>query len=123
MKTAALVLAALAGPAPVAQAQLRLTRPAPWTPDSIVKAVVTGGSAQLTPAPKVDEGIPRIWLTRAERTQWKRTSDYEETVRYCSEESCDYKTVNGEVAVAKKTSAAKGGKGGKRGAKTKAAES
>jgi len=31
----------------------------------------------------------------------------EETVRYCSEESCDYKTVNGELAVAKKPAAKK----------------
>ncbi len=44
----------------------------------------------------------------------------EETIRYCSEEECDYKTVNGELAVAKKPAAKKGGKGG---AKTKAAES
>jgi DNA topoisomerase I len=44
----------------------------------------------------------------------------EETVRYCSEESCDYKTVNGELAVAKKPAAKKSVK---RAAKTKAAES
>jgi DNA topoisomerase-1 len=44
----------------------------------------------------------------------------EETVRYCSEESCDYKTVNGEAVAAKKPPASKGGK---RGSKTKAAES
>lgn len=43
----------------------------------------------------------------------------EETVRYCSEEGCDYKTVNGEVPEPKKTSAAKGGK---RGSKAKAAD-
>jgi murein tripeptide amidase MpaA len=67
-----------------AQAQgLRLTRPAPWTPDSTVKAVLGGGSAQLTPDPAIDEGIPRIWLTKAERTRWKQTSDYDETLRYC----------------------------------------
>jgi murein tripeptide amidase MpaA len=61
----------------------RLTRPGPWTPDSTVKAVLNSGSAQLTPDPPVDESIPRIWLTRAERTHWKQTSDYDETVRYC----------------------------------------
>ncbi len=82
-RTAALV-AALALLAPLAHAQvLRLTRPAPWTPDSTVKAVVTGGSAQLTPDPAVDESVPRIWLTKAERTRWKQTADYDETMRYC----------------------------------------
>ena len=79
--TLAVVLVAIAVPA---QPQgLRLTRPAPWTPDSVVKAVLTGGSAQLTPDPLVDEAIPRIWLTRAERTKWKQTADYDETMRFC----------------------------------------
>jgi DNA topoisomerase I len=50
----------------------------------------------------------------------KYNAKKEETVRYCSEESCDYKTVNGELAVAKKPAAKKTDK---RAAKTKAAES
>jgi DNA topoisomerase-1 len=50
----------------------------------------------------------------------KYNAKKEETVRYCSEESCDYKTVNGELAVAKKPAAKKSVK---RAAKTKAAES
>src|SRR5262249_52499083 len=50
----------------------------------------------------------------------KYNAKKEETVRYCSEESCDYKTVNGELAVAKKPAAKKAVK---RAAKTKAAES
>jgi DNA topoisomerase I len=50
----------------------------------------------------------------------KYNAKKEETVRYCSEESCDYKTVNGELAVAKKPAAKKTVK---RAAKTKAAES
>ena len=62
---------------------LRLTRPAPWTPDSVVKAVIQAGSASLTPEPAVDTGIPRMWLTKAERTSWKQTADYDETMRYC----------------------------------------
>ena len=75
---------ALAALASGAHAQgLRLTRPAPWTPDSVVKAIVGGGSAQLTPAPAVDSTAPRIWQTKAERSQWKQTADYEETMRYC----------------------------------------
>ena len=77
----AVAVAALAIPA---QAQLlRRVPPAGWTPDSTVKAVLTGGSAQLTPEPAVDTSIPRIWLTRAERTLWKQTSDYEEMMRMC----------------------------------------
>src|SRR5437762_21776 len=70
-------------PAVVHAQGLRLTRATPWTPDSVVKAVITGGSAQLTPDPQVDPGIPRIWLTKAERTQWKQTPDYDEVMRYC----------------------------------------
>jgi DNA topoisomerase-1 len=63
----------------------------------------------------------------------KYNAKKEETVRYCSDESCDYKTVNGEVAVAKKAATSKGGgksgaksggkSGGKRGSKAQAAES
>jgi len=79
---AALLIAASLTTAAHAQG-LRLTRPAPWTPDSTVKGVLNGGSAQLAPDPPVDESIPRIWLTRAERTRWKQTSDYDETIRYC----------------------------------------
>lgn len=82
-RTAALAAAAVCI-ASLAPAQgLRLTRPAPWTPDSTVKAVVTGGSAQLTPNPAIDDNVPRIWLTKAERTRWAQTADYDETMRYC----------------------------------------
>ena len=80
---AALLLCSSFMTAARAQSGLRLTRPAPWTPDSVVKAVLNGGSAQLSPDPPVDEGIPRIWLTRAERTRWKQTADYDEVLRYC----------------------------------------
>lgn len=83
LRPAAAFVAALALAAPLAHAQgLRLTRPAPWTPDSVVKAVLNGGSAQLTPDPELDPSVPRIWLTKAERTRWKQTSDFEETMRY-----------------------------------------
>ena len=80
---AAALAAAVTFLAAMAHAQLRLTRPAPWTPDSVVKSILTGSSAQLTPDPPVDPSIPRIWLTRAERTLWKQTSDYEEMMRMC----------------------------------------
>lgn len=59
----------------------------------------------------------------------KYNAKKEETVRYCSNEGCDYKTINGEVAVAKKSASRKGGgkggakSGGKRGSKAQAAES
>jgi hypothetical protein len=81
---AAVTMAALLALTSNAHAQgFRITRATAWTPDSTVKAVLTGGSAQLTPEPAVDATIPRIWLTRAERTLWKQTSDYEEMMRYC----------------------------------------
>jgi hypothetical protein len=44
---------------------------------------LNSGSAQLTPDPPVDESIPRMWLTKAERSNWKQTSDYDETMRFC----------------------------------------
>ncbi|MEQ1833638.1 MAG: M14 family metallopeptidase, partial [Candidatus Eisenbacteria bacterium] len=83
LRIAALAAAAVAIASLAAAQGLRLTRPAAWTPDSTVKAVVTGGSAQLTPNPAIDENVPRIWLTKAERTRWAQTADYEETMRYC----------------------------------------
>ncbi len=55
----------------------------------------------------------------------KYTAKKEETIRHCSEEGCDYKTVNGELAVAKKPAPKKPAakKSVKRAVKTKAAES
>lgn len=55
----------------------------------------------------------------------KYNAKKEETVRYCSEEECDYKTVNGELAVAKKPAPKKPAakKSAKRAVKTKAVES
>jgi DNA topoisomerase-1 len=49
----------------------------------------------------------------------KYNAKKEETVRYCPAEGCDYKTVNGEMAGAKKPASAKGGK---RGSKAKAGD-
>ena len=81
---AAAVAVAVTVLAAAAHAQILRRQPAAaWTPDSTVKAILTGSSAQLTPDPAVDGSIPRIWLTRAERTQWKQTSDYDEMMRYC----------------------------------------
>src|SRR6185436_3197604 len=79
---AALLAVAATALAAIAHAQIVRRQPAAaWTPDSAVKAVLTGGSAQLTPDPPIDTSIPRIWLTKAERTGWKQTSDYEEMMR------------------------------------------
>ena len=33
--------------------------------------------------PAVPNEVPGFWRTRAERTGWKQTSDYDETMRYC----------------------------------------
>jgi murein tripeptide amidase MpaA len=83
LRAAVLAVAATALAATVHAQILRRQPAAAWNPDSTVKAVLTGGSAQLTPDPPVDTSIPRIWLTKAERTQWKQTSDYEEMMRNC----------------------------------------
>ncbi len=86
LRTAALV-AALALLAPSVHAQLRLTRSAPVVapagPDSVVKAIVTGGSAKLVTEPTPDAGVPSTYQTKAERTNWKQTSDHDETMRFC----------------------------------------
>lgn len=86
LRTAALV-AALALLAPSVHAQLRLTRSAPVVtaagPDSVVKAIVTGGSAKLVTEPTPDAGVPSTYQTKAERTNWKQTSDHDETLRLC----------------------------------------
>ena len=71
LRAAAMAVAVAALAIPAHAQLLRRLPSATWTPDSTVKAVLTGGSAQLTPEPAVDTSIPRIWLTRAERTQWK----------------------------------------------------
>ena len=85
LRTAALA-AALALLAPSAHAQLRLTRTTPAViagPDSAVKAVLNGGSARLVTEPTPDPAIPTTYQTKAERTNWRQTGDYDETVRLC----------------------------------------
>ncbi len=73
--------------ASVAPAQTRLPMPsnanrAP-SPDSLVRAVFAAGSASVTPIPVVSADVPRYWQTRAERTRYTQSADYEETMRYC----------------------------------------
>ena len=85
LRTAALA-AALALLAPSAHAQLRLTRTTPAViagPDSAVKAVLNGGSARLVTEPTPDPAIPTTYQTKAERTNWHQTGDYDETLRLC----------------------------------------
>ena len=33
--------------------------------------------------PAIPDTLPFFWRTRAERTQWRETADYDETMRYC----------------------------------------
>ncbi|HEV2104490.1 MAG TPA: M14 family metallopeptidase, partial [Candidatus Eisenbacteria bacterium] len=83
LRAAAVGAAALLLLGPAAHAQTRPARAAAFSPDSVVQKVIRGGSAALFPNPPVDMGIPRIWQTRAERTRWRETADYDETIRYC----------------------------------------
>lgn len=52
-------------------------------PDSIVRAVFAAGSAGVTAIPVVSADVPRYWQTRAERTRYTQSADYDETMRYC----------------------------------------
>lgn len=53
------------------------------SPDSIVRAVFAAGSAGVTPTPTVSADVPRYWQTRAERTRYVQSADYDETMRFC----------------------------------------
>ena len=86
--SAALIAACLAlALVPIALAQTRspaasrLNRPP--AADSIVRAIFAAGSAGVTPVPVVSAEVPRYWQTRAERTAYKQSADYDETMRYC----------------------------------------
>lgn len=110
---AALLVTAVAAPARVAAAPARvaataarLTAATPAKPDTLPRlspAQVMADSARrpvtlpprpVVPPPKavgpdttagpvVSPDIPTFWRTRAERTAWHQTSDYDETMRYC----------------------------------------
>ncbi len=41
--------------------------------------------AQVPAGPAVPAELPGFWRTRAERTLWKQTADYDETMRYCKQ--------------------------------------
>ena len=69
-------------------------KPAPTSgalsPDSMAHRVqralgepVGASGADIRNGPPVDVAIPGFWRTRAERTGWHDTADYDETMRYC----------------------------------------
>ncbi|MBI5170582.1 MAG: peptidase M14 [Candidatus Eisenbacteria bacterium] len=41
--------------------------------------------AQAPAGPAIPAELPGFWRTRAERTLWKQTADYDETMRYCKQ--------------------------------------
>lgn len=51
--------------------------PAPATPPPV------GAAAKAPEGPPVSSSIPALWLTRAERSGWRETAGYDETMRYC----------------------------------------
>lgn len=51
--------------------------------DSTVRAVLNGGGTALVQIPAVESDIPTFWRTRAERTNYAQTADYDETMRFC----------------------------------------
>jgi hypothetical protein len=60
------------------------------SPDSAERRVQRALGEPLTPmgasgvnGPVLPATIPGYWRTRAERTNWRSTSDYDETMRYC----------------------------------------
>ena len=59
-------------------------------PDSMERRVQRAMGEPLTPmgvsgvnGPAIASTIPGYWRTRAERTNWRFTADYDETMRYC----------------------------------------
>ncbi|MFN8586629.1 MAG: M14 family metallopeptidase [Candidatus Eisenbacteria bacterium] len=59
-----------------------IRRPADMPPRPAVRP--RGIEADPKPAgPAIPVDLPNFWRTRAERTLWKQTADYDETMRYC----------------------------------------
>jgi len=56
----------------------------PTPPPSPAPAVVAPPIVSTEPA-MPDTIVARFWLTRAERTAYKQTADYDETIRYCKQ--------------------------------------
>jgi len=54
----------------------------PSGPDSVL---MPRGDTRPPEGPPVPTTIPYLWRTRAERTGWRQTADYDETVRYCKQ--------------------------------------
>lgn len=49
----------------------------------MVRAVLDGGGSALVTQPTVEADIPTFWRTKAERTAYVQSADYDETMRYC----------------------------------------
>lgn len=58
-------------------------RPAATGADSVLRAVFATGGNALVKVPEVDATIPTFWRTKAERTNYAQSADYDETMRYC----------------------------------------
>lgn len=57
-------------------------RPVTLPPRPVV-APPRPAAPDTTNGPVVPADVPGFWRTRAERTAWKQTADYDETMRYC----------------------------------------
>ena len=60
-----------------------LAAAAPARPDSTAPARAPARSAPALPDTLRPGGIPPFWQTRAERSNYRLTADYDETMRYC----------------------------------------
>jgi len=58
-------------------------RPADMPPRPVLRPAPAATASANPNGPAVPATIPGFWRTRAERSGWRQTSDYDETMRYC----------------------------------------
>ncbi len=59
------------------------TRTRPSLPPRTTIVAVPSAPEAPPEGPAISDSLPNLWRTRAERTGWRQTANYEETIRYC----------------------------------------
>ncbi len=59
------------------------SRVQPGGADSVIRAVFATGGNALIKLPEVESTIPTFWRTKAERTSYVQSADFDETMRFC----------------------------------------
>ena len=76
-------LLAAAAPADSARARASVVVPRPDSARAVTRAPASPAAATSSPARPASNIIPAFWQTRAERSGYRLTSDYDETMRFC----------------------------------------